>query len=99
MMAVFALRRSSQAHDVTRLYLAKHLLEAHCGKAMAFIHNYETVVGDQIINHLPAIQTLYDSNIKGAGGSPPTAADLTNSFNWQIQKCSEAFAPLIEKLT
>src|SRR5580698_8095535 len=98
MMSVLALRCCCQTRDETRLHLPQYLLETHCRKMMAFIHNNVPVVGDQVVHDLFAVQALNDSNVNNATCPSPTASDLADTFDGQIQECRESLAPLVQQL-
>lgn len=65
---------------------------------MALIHNHVTVVGDDIIYDLFAIQTLDYRYVNDPSWPATTAADLPNVLDGQIQKCSQPLALLVKKL-
>src|ERR1035438_145872 len=65
---------------------------------MTFIHNDVTVICDQVVHNLFAVQALNDGNINYTTCASPTTANLTNAFDRQIKKCREPLAPLIQQL-
>ena len=66
---------------------------------MALIHNDVTVVGDDIIHDLFAIETLDDRHVNDPCWTAPPATDLPDFLDGQIQKCSQPLAPLVKELT
>lgn len=97
-MTVLALRRGGQPDDVARLHLPQHLLEAHRREVVTFIDDDVAVVGHEVVHDLLAVQTLDDVDIDDPGATSASTTDLVNTLDGQIQKCSEPFAPLIQKL-
>ena len=45
---------------------------------MAFIHDNVTVVGNDVVHDLFAVQALNDGNVDSAAGAPPTTPDLAD---------------------
>src|SRR4029077_16922883 len=98
MMAVFAKWRGRQPEHITRASRAEPLLETERAKVMAFIDNDLAISAHGVVHSPLAVQTLKNRNINRASRLAAPCADLSDTFQREVQENRKTLSPLIEKL-
>ncbi len=98
MVAVLACDGRRQAHDESRLGLARHLLETVRRQVMALVDDHMAVLSDAVIDDAFPDETLNDGDIEQSGRAVSPAADSTDRFRRHIEERREPLDPLVEQL-
>ena len=93
MVAVLACDGCRQANDESGFGLAYHLLETVRRQMMALIDDHVAVIGDEVIDHALADETLNDADVNLSSRSTSASADSTDRFRRVYRGTSIAARP------
>ena len=98
MVAVLTRDGRRQADHKSGFGLACKLLETVRRQVMALVDDYMAVLGDAVIDDALSDETLNNANVDVSSRSTSSAADSTDCFRRDVEKCRQPLDPLIEQL-
>jgi hypothetical protein len=79
---IASLRCGGQPSDESSLHFTHHPLERDSRDVMALVHDHVAVAGDEVIDSVPAHETLEHGNIEHAVGLALAGSDSADLPGW-----------------